>query len=127
MRLVKVDESGCWLWQGQISRNGYGRCRVGPGKPLVAAHRVSYEHYVGPIPEGLQLDHVKERGCTHRNCVNPEHLEPVTGSTNTMRQDHAERRVTECPKGHPYDEANTIITPQGHRRCRECDRARKRR
>ena len=121
MRLVRMDESGCWLWQGQISRNGYGRHRVGPGRPLVAAHRVSYEHFVGEIPEGLQLDHT----CRVRNCVNWAHLEPVTGSENTKRQDHAERRKTECPQGHPYDDENTIVRKDGFRRCRTCERERR--
>jgi hypothetical protein len=80
------------------------------------AHRLSYEHHVGPIPDGLQIDHT----CRNRKCVNPEHLEPVTNAENTTRQDHAERRKTHCPKGHPYDEANTYVDPSGARRCRAC-------
>ena len=115
-------ETGCWLWTGPLMPNGYGAHRVGPGWPNKAAHRLGYEHYVGPIPDGHQLDHL----CRQRNCVNPEHLEPVTPSENTSRQDHAERRVVECPQGHPYDEQNTIVR-NGRRFCRECDRQRKRR
>lgn len=114
--------TGCWEWQGPFTPNGYGKHRIGPGHPERVAHRIAYEHYVGPIPDGLQLDHT----CRVRRCVNPSHLEPVTGSENTLRQDHAERRVTHCPKGHPYDEDNTIRGGDGKRRCRECDRARKR-
>jgi hypothetical protein len=121
-RLVKVDDNGCWLWQGTLSRNGYGRHRVGPGRGLEMAHRVSYAHYVGPIPEGLQIDHL----CRVRSCTNPAHLEAVTASVNTERQDHDARRRTECPQGHPYDAENTIVRADGFRRCRECDRARKR-
>lgn len=115
-------ETPCWEWLGNNRfPNGYGSHRVGPGKPARAAHRISWEHRFGPVPVGLQLDHK----CRNRNCVNPDHLEPVTPSENTMRQDNAERRVTECPKGHPYDEANTIRR-NGKRFCRQCDRERKR-
>lgn len=120
-RNVRVQPTGCWLWTGPTTRNGYGVWSVGPGKSQRAAHRIGYEHFVGTIPDGLQLDHL----CRTRNCVNPEHLEPVTASENTLRQDHAERRVVACPKGHPYTDDNTIRR-NGRRYCRECDRARKR-
>lgn len=70
--------SGCWLWTGSTA-NGYGQARVG-GK-TVRAHRASYELLVGPIPEGLTLDHL----CHVKNCVRPEHLEPVTAAENTRR------------------------------------------
>jgi len=116
-RLWREDpETGCWLWLGELAPNGYGRWRSGPGQPRQMAHRASYEHYVGDIPEGLELDHT----CRQRRCVRWDHLEPVTGSENTKRQDHAERRKTHCPNGHPYDEANTYVGPDGKRRCREC-------
>ncbi len=73
------------------------------------------------IQPGMQLDHL----CRNRQCVNPEHLEEVTASENTRRQDHAGRRKTECPRGHPYDDGNTRINSQGKRVCRACDKARK--
>jgi len=111
-------ESGCWLWTGDLTPNGYGRWRKGPGQPREMAHRTSYEHWVGPIPEGMTLDHL----CRTRNCVRPDHLEPVTPSENTMRQDHHARNRTHCPKGHPYDDANTYTDPAGKRRCRACAR-----
>lgn len=115
-RLIKVDESGCWIWQGPRTPDGYGKHRRGPGHPERVIHRITYEHYVGPIPDGLQLDHL----CRVRLCCNPEHLEPVTGSVNTDRQDHANRRKTHCPKGHEYTPENTRIDSAGKRHCRTC-------
>jgi hypothetical protein len=71
-----VDESGCWIWQRYINRHGYGRLARGGkrGTPRQLAHRWYYERLVGPIPDGLELDHL----CRNRACVNPDHLEPVT-------------------------------------------------
>lgn len=69
----KVDKTGeCWLWQGYISHNGYGR--FAPSDTIYQAHRLAYEWCVGPIPEGIQIDHI----CHVRNCVNPEHLRLAT-------------------------------------------------
>lgn len=120
-RQIKVDENGCWLWQGLLSSNGYGRCRVAPGRPLVAAHRVAYEHYKGPIPDGLQVDHL----CRVRRCCNPEHLEAVSASLNTLRQDHANRRKTVCSNGHDYTDENTVVRADGFRHCLTCERERR--
>lgn len=72
-----LDE--CWVWCARTNRNGYGRLRVG-GRELMA-HRLAYEALVGPIPEGLVLDHL----CRVRLCINPAHLEPVTVRENTLR------------------------------------------
>jgi hypothetical protein len=74
-------ETPCWVWQRALMRNGYGQ-KWHEGR-LHAAHRVYYEQIVGPIPEGMQLDHV----CRTRACVNPEHLEPVTHLENVRRGD----------------------------------------
>ncbi len=119
-RLIRIQDDGCWLWLGDQTSNGYGKWQRGPGHRQRVAHRICWEHYNGPIPEGHQLDHL----CRNRICVNPEHLEPVTSSENIMRQDHANRLKTECINGHSYDEKNTRISKAGKRQCRECDRIR---
>jgi hypothetical protein len=78
------DPNGCWLWTGAINQKGYGITKDNHRKTIVA-HRLVYITLVGPIPIGLQLDHVKER-CKNKHCVNPEHLEPVTGAENMRRR-----------------------------------------
>jgi hypothetical protein len=123
---VRVDETtGCWIWIASLNR-GYGQISVG-GRP-VKAYRHAYLTLVGPVPEGLELDHVKARGCVGPVCCNPAHLEPVTHRVNMLRGNgvaslHA--MVTHCPKGHPYDEANTYVrNGRRHQRlCRACRRA----
>lgn len=118
--LTALDANGCLVWTGYIQSNGYARHWV-DGKNLIA-HRWSYEYHVGPIPEGMQIDHL----CRNRRCVNPEHLEVVTPAENSRRSTSAEAarargaRITHCPRGHPYDEENTLFDRKGGRSCREC-------
>lgn len=118
---VIVDESGCWIWQRYIGSAGYGSMTA-DGKSGQLAHRVSYEAFIGPIPAGLQIDHL----CRVRDCVNPEHLEPVTPRENVMRSPVAvasvHARKTSCANGHEFDSANTYLTPTGARVCRACNR-----
>jgi hypothetical protein len=118
MRLVTRNEDGCWEYAAETrGGNSYRQIRVDVGGELVAiyAHRVAYEHLVGPIPAGMQLDHL----CRNRMCVNPEHLEPVTPRENTRR---ARALIRECPSGHPYGPENTRFAPDGRRYCAQCKR-----
>lgn len=85
---VEKTES-CWEWMGHRDPAGYARFQMGQSNGK--AYRVGYELLVGPIPEGLTLDHVYARGCRHTHCVNPAHLEPVTASENTRRRWEANR------------------------------------
>jgi hypothetical protein len=111
---VVRDENGCWLWQRATNEKGYGRVQF-QGRHR-AAHRVSYTTFVGPIPEGLQLDHL----CRVRHCINPAHLEPVTHDENHRRKTvHFRTTVTHCPHGHEYTEANTAYYNR-IRCCRKC-------
>lgn len=115
-RVEKTDS--CWLWRGWINKEGYGEFQ---SEYLVTrlAHRISYGlDNLGQIPE-KPLDHL----CRNRNCVRPEHLEPVDPIVNTRRSSvgMVEAAKTHCPQGHEYDETNTIKR-KGKRWCRECKR-----
>jgi hypothetical protein len=124
--VVKTDT--CWLWTGSADRHGYGRFTLNNHRNIKQrtklAHRYAYEALIGPIPKGLVLDHVKARGCANPRCVNPAHLEPVTQRENMRRSVTATKSHCKC--GHPFNEANTAITKDGHRRCRACGREKQR-
>lgn len=121
-----VQRGDCMIWTGCTVRGGYGQIRIG-GQTLYV-HRVAYETAVGPIPDGMEVDHL----CFERACVNPDHLEPVTPDINKSRsrpgrrgQHRAaiEKSKTHCPRGHAYDESNTYTHNNG-RYCRACRRER---
>lgn len=126
---AKVDKNGpngCWLWMSGCSGGGYGQVNDGK-KGGRRAHRVAYELVVGPIPDGLYLDHL----CENPRCVNPDHLEPVTPRVNTLRARTSIAAIndskTHCPQGHPYDKDNTRHKPaNGGRVCMTCARERQR-
>lgn len=110
----RVEKTGsCWLWKSTVGRNGYGYFRTTKRNRL--AHRVAYELVVGPIPDGLHLDHL----CRVRHCVNPSHLEPVTPGENIRRGEPANR--THCPREHEYTPENTRVRG-GKRHCLACHR-----
>lgn len=88
-RTIVDPETGCHLWTGSRDRKGYGHL-MHDGR-LRPAHRVAWELVNGPVPEGLELDHVHARGCRYKTCVNLDHLEPVTGLENMRRRFAAER------------------------------------
>lgn len=120
----------CWNWTGSLSPGGYGQFAVYyPALPASkrtktrAAHRFSYELFVGPIPEGLVIDHL----CRNRACVNPTHLEPVTSRVNTHRGvtiATGNAAKTHCPNGHPYEPPHLRISynkrGQRMRHCQTC-------
>lgn len=115
---VQVSADGCWLWTGALNSRGYPCFGIRGRSQL--AHRVAYWTLVAPIPAGMELDHL----CRVPRCVNPAHLEPVTRAEN-VRRELAANLPTNCPQGHPYDEANTMIkrrsNGQINRICRACE------
>lgn len=105
----------CWWWTACINPDtGYGTFWDGK---VLSAHRWAYEHFVGPIPEGLHLDHL----CRVRRCVNPAHLEPVTLAENVRRGERATK--THCKNGHEFTPENTIRRNKPGRECRTCANA----
>jgi hypothetical protein len=116
--------SDCWQWTGSRSDNGYGNFTVGGRTFLV--HRLAYQMHVGPIPAGLQLDHL----CRNRSCCNPAHLEPVTCRTNALRGEHplvVVHRSNLCQRGlHRLDVLENLTAASiriGGRKCKPCSQA----
>ena len=121
-RVRKTD--ACWIWTGRIEQHprhgGYGRFDYDNRGWL--AHRFAYEHAVGPIPDGCELDHK----CRTRACVRPDHLDPVPHVVNMRRGARATK--THCPHGHEYTPENTrVYTKRGSRErmCKACVVARR--
>lgn len=116
LRHVSMEPmSGCWIWTGYVDQNGYGSTYLGfradNTHRTAFAHRVAYLAFRGPIPPELELDH----RCRLRCCVNPDHLEPVTGKINQKRGVNTPASRTHCPRGHEYNFMST-----GLRYCRIC-------
>jgi hypothetical protein len=110
---IAVSPKGCWEWTKGQHHNGYAKCYkkyAGTNR----GHRATYVLLVGPVPEGLVLDHL----CRVRHCINPAHLEPVTDAENKRRGCAV---ITHCPQGHEYTPDNTYIKPGSRtRQCRRC-------
>jgi len=121
---AKVDATGiCWEWIGARNPAGYGK--TWRTDRYVDAHRAAWELLVGPIGQGLNIDHL----CRNRSCINPDHLEPVPQWMNVMRAAGSVAAVnatkTHCPAGHEYDGTNTSFEKKAHglgRRCKACRR-----
>jgi hypothetical protein len=124
-KFIPEPMSGCWLWIGATDENGYGRFgdwQDGRTR-MFLPHRISYELHVGPIPDGLVLDHL----CRTPSCVNPDHLDPVRQRVNVLRGNVGKKlERTHCSKGHEFTSENTAWVARGSgksRRCRQCHAA----
>jgi hypothetical protein len=119
--LHRPDLGPCWIWLGALDKDGYGLWWK--NKRNARTHASTYIEFKGPIPDGLQPDHL----CRVRACCNPAHLEAVTCRENLLRGSTAaasNAAKTHCPRGHAYDEGNTYVHG-GHRMCRECNNAKR--
>ena len=114
-KYIPEPNSGCWLWLGALTHNGYAVLSIG-GK-TERAHRWAYASAHGPIPPDMELDHL----CRVRCCVNPSHLEVVTSAENGKRSPFKGSK-THCVRGHEFTDKNTYWRKEGRRNCLECRR-----
>lgn len=115
----------CWLWMHLVNEGGYPIQKT--HDTTIFVHRYMYEHLVGSVSEGFELDHL----CRVRNCCNPGHLEPVTPRINQQRSNSfagLNARKTHCIHGHEFTPENTYFPPKrpNRRQCRACVRERAR-
>ncbi len=117
-RIQKTKD--CWFWIGSLTQQGYGRMWVKSRNSTNYAHRIVYELLVGPIPEGLTIDHL----CRNKLCVNPEHMEAVSSRVNALRgygPPAINARKRRCHKGHLFNDKNVMLVRGGRKRqCKIC-------
>lgn len=116
-KIMPVTESGCWIWLGSCTPGGYGKSRWMLRDQYI--HRITFQFFIGPIQEGLQIDHL----CRVRPCCNPYHLEQMTPFENIMSGigfGALNKQKAHCVNGHPYSGINLRTHPNGYRRCKAC-------
>jgi hypothetical protein len=118
-KVERIPFSTCWLWNAAVNKEGYGEIKAEQGNKKYKAHRVAYELYKGPIPDGLVIDHI----CRNTSCVNPDHLRAITKVENTMIGFGYMAKLARrdcCNHGHPFTAENTISKNGKRRKCRTC-------
>jgi hypothetical protein len=119
---VDMNLNGCWLWVGRRNKSGYGEMKVANRKEYT--HRVAFEMFNGPIPDGKEIHHT----CTRKGCLQPDHLVAVSHRENLLADDTVvgrNHRKTHCIRGHEFTPENTRVRPNGYgvsRRCIACTR-----
>jgi hypothetical protein len=117
-KVTAPNDNGCMLWTASLNQKGYGQFMH--RRKMFKAHRLAYELKVGPIPEGLHIDHL----CRVRNCVTPEHLEAVTPGENSRRGVSHWGARNACSRGHLYEDERPYVARNGSRQCNACRRER---
>ncbi len=121
---VVDPETGCWRWSRARTAGGYGHLRI--ARANVYVHRIAYELWIGPIGDGMTIDHVYARGCRYRDCMNPAHLEAVTHAENMARTATVFLPgATHCGRGHDLA-AELVVKPSGQKVCNGCRRDQRR-
>ena len=110
-RHIPEPMSGCWLWTAGLNASGYGQMNTMKRESSALAHRIAYEHFISPIPPGLDIDH----RCRVRCCVNPQHMDLVTRGENVARGLQGQRMRTACTRGHTYEAGSFWLVRHGTR------------